>query len=1722
MAKNRRKKRRKQRSQASVPPLPRPSRARNQGAALRPDAAVASAATEPALTHKVGDIVSGTVTDIDDSGWLWLDVDGLVGSVRPDELDFKEGESARNRYAVGQPIEGLFVLWVDHKARELSLSLKRNAPSYVEALNAHRVGDIAAGIVTGVGDDWLWLDVDGLVGFVGPRELDQTDGKSARERYAVGKTIDDLFVWSVNHKDRDLSLSVERGAPGYVEALEQRAVGDVASATIAGFWGSGHSIGLDVRLNADGLVGEVGPQELDLADDESAQERYAVGETIESLFVRWVDHETRVLHLSVKRNAPGYMQALQRHVVGDVVSGTVAAFQGNRGLWLEVDGVVGALGPQELGLAEDESARERYAVGETIDGLFVRWINHEARDIHLSLKRDALDMHSVGNITSGVVTYVYDDGGLRLNVDGVTGWMGSPELPLTGKATAQERYAVGETIDDLFIWHINHEDRALHLSVKRNAPGYVEALRRRAVGDVMVMSATVTHIDDNWLWLDVDGLVGFVGPQELDLDDGNSVRERYAIGDPVENLFVQWANHEARELSLSLKRGTHGYVELLDTHGFGDIVSGGVTYVYGDGSLQLNVDGLVGFVAPQEIDLNDRNSARERYVMGEPVKGLFVRWVDHEARELSLSLKRNTPGYVEALNTHSPGEIVSGTVAAVSDAGVWIDVGGVIGWAEWLDLMLGDRASMYATMQVGDEVKSLVVGIDYEQRELALLVPPTSPDYVNALRGYNPGETVAGVVLDPPEDDADHMVLDVQGVIGFVPSWELPPSHAGPSRDSYAVSDVVEALVITPILEGGLLWLSVRRDTPRYVDAFRSRRVGTEVNGVVEAAMLDGLLVDAEGVSAVFLATELRLATGQSPMDRYRPGDKVKAFVSGINDLTRDLLLSTRHPGRGQRRQQQQGRKRAGRRRAAARSIGGRGERSAPHPSVRHADSIATPNIGDIISGTVMQISSLGVRLDVDGKLGIVPPHEMALADGESPHDKWSVNEVIETTVTHVGLDGRALALSVRRRASTYIDDLATYKVGKIVSCIVTAVYGQELFVDVGNVSGIVFPNELHPAHGQPPTQYRIGEPIDALVLRIDQDAGRLVLSVRRCTEAYLDSFAKCNVGDIVKGTVTAIARSLLRLDVNGVIGMIRADELGLADGESPRARYSVNDTIEAFVWQADRNQRTLSLSVDRARPDYREALASHDVDDVVSATVTDVADTGIWLRVGEVVGWIAANELSLAGDQSPSNRYTPGDLIDARVWQIDHNARDLVLSVRRLAPEFQANPITLRDTIDALVVADLENGITVLVRGREVMIQNYALSLSVGERDAFDARQPISVFVLEMDEYGQPTMLSYRRALAEWEATVDRLAPNVIVQNAQVIPWDSRPKDETQAMLDLGPITGFIPSTERDAEAAERLMKGRGNEELPVVITTLNRAVGYAEVSETKFAARWAELAANVSVGESMEAELRRVTRDKAILDLGSGLQAEMPREQIPTIEHAGERHRAPEGETFLVLITKKDETEHFIVAEHPNQWLVEMIGADENLKCEFKAVYRGPKRRSKQRYAREVRSGLPVLRAMAALMNQQGGYVLVGIEDTDKKEGGIIGWQASGFPNQNRLTTDLGRNIKDLMLTPTAATSYEASFNVLPTGEEVLAIKCDPATVPVYIKNTLDDRYEFPLRRDASTQVAWPLDEEEQMRELRRHFADRWPDEDPEALWNDFQRRARTRPSEDRQQSG
>ena len=696
---------------------------------------------------KFGAIVNATVVNTYDVG-IELDVDGVRGNAFFDELPLATGESPHDRYQPSEALEQLFVLPVDHDVRGLYLSVRRNAPGYVEALNAHRVGEVVDGVVTDFqGNGGLWLNVDGIIGSVSPRELALADGESAQDRYAIGDTISDLFVLDIDHDARDLSLSARRNTPAYVEALAARSVGEVVSGVVSGFPGNG-----GLWLDVDGVIGTVWSDDLVHADGQSAQDRYALDDTVHDLFIWHVNRDAREVLLSVRRNTPSYVEALAAHSVGEVVSGVVTNFQDNGGLWLGVDCIIGSVPPHELVLADGQPAQDRYALGDTVSDLFIWQVDHNTRDLDLSMRRnapgyvEALAAHSVGEVVSAVVIGFQGNGGLWLNVDGVIGGVWPDELALTDGQFAQDRYALGDTVHDLFVWQVNRDVRRLALSVRRNTPGYVDALAAHSSGEVV--NGVVTEANEWGVQLDIDGVVGGINLHELVLADGQFPQDRYALGDTVHDLFIWQVDYSTRDLDLSVRRNAPGYVEALNARSVGEVVAGVVTDFQGNGGLWLDVDGVTGSVPPWDLPLADGESTQDRYAVGDTVSDLFVWQVNHDTREVNISMRRNAPAYVEALTAHSVGEVVDGIVTQPTEWGIWLDVADVVGWIPASELVLDEGQSPPDGYPVDQPIEARVWRIDRISRTAILSIRRLDTDLIEGP--ITLGATVDGIYLDSP------------------------------------------------------------------------------------------------------------------------------------------------------------------------------------------------------------------------------------------------------------------------------------------------------------------------------------------------------------------------------------------------------------------------------------------------------------------------------------------------------------------------------------------------------------------------------------------------------------------------------------------------------------------------------------------------------------------------------------------------------------------------------------------------------------------------------------------------------------------------------------------------------------------------------------------------------------------------------------------------------------
>ena len=823
------------------------------------------------------------------------------------------------------------------------------------------------------------------------------------------------------------------------------------------------------------------------------------------------------------------------------------------------------------------------------------------------------------------------------------------------------------------------------------------------------------------------------------------------------------------------------------------------------------------------------------------------------------------------------------------------------------------------------------------------------------------------------------------------------------------------------------------------------------VTGTVVEVKRESIWIETEDTQAKIYASELMLDIGEVPANRYAPGDHFEAFVF---------------------------------------QLGPDPESGAPQFSIRRAapylDALNRLEVGAVIEkATVVNTYNLGIELDVDGVRGNALFWELPLAYDEAPSDRYQPGDIInDLLVDEISHGTRGFYLSVRRNAPGYVEALDAHSVGDVVSATVTAFGGRGLWLNVDGVVGWTGPQELPIANGETTqNHYSVGDAIhDLFVRQVDRDARILSLSARRNAPGYVEALTAHSVGDVVSATVTAFqGDGGLWLDVGDVVGGVAPRDLSLASGETAQDHYSVGDTIrDIFVWQVNLASRSISLSVKRNAPGYATALADIPVGDVLDGIVAEANEWGVWLHISGVLGWLPASEILLdEGGASLKQRYALGDPIKAMVWQIDSTSRAAILSVRRLDPDFPEQPIAQGAVIDAIVRGTTPRGIRapirVLAASANVLIPPHALSFSTAIPRQFNDGEVIQVRIVDLDEAGQPMVLSHRRALDGWDAEVRRLTRDVLVSQARLLPREVLPSNEPRVGVDVGPITGFIAEEELDQATATGLMTYSANETFPVVIESVDHERGTANVSNDKFDARWQELASELSEGDEAQGELRSVEGGVAKLDLGWGLLAEVPADHLPSSETPA---RVPDdriGEFFSVRITTIAPETYKINAEIKNYELAQMIMADETLTCELKEgfVASPPKEKKEQPKQRKNRqqTNLRVVRAMAGMMNRDGGHVIVGITDPDKKNGEVVGWRAGGFANQNALSTALSTLVARVLTpAPVAGGLFELRFETLPSGgPEILDIVCHPASEPIFLRD--GENGEFPVRYPAMT---------------------------------------------------
>ena len=156
-------------------------------------------------------------------------------------------------------------------------------------------------------------------------------------------------------------------------------------------------------------------------------------------------------------------------------------------------------------------------------------------------------------------------------------------------------------------------------------------------------------------------------------------------------------------------------------------------------------------------------------------------------------------------------------------------------------------------------------------------------------------------------------------------------------------------------------------------------------------------------------------------------------------------------------------------------------------------------------------------------------------------------------------------------------------EVGSIVKGTVARLTSFGAFVDLGGVDGLVHVTELsHERNVSPKSVVSVGEEVEVKVLSIDEEAGRVSLSLKATTPGPWDGVEqKLAAGDVVEGKVKRLTDFGAFVEVlPGIDGLVHISQISHKRVENPKDVLSIGQEVKVKVLDVNADAERVSLSI--------------------------------------------------------------------------------------------------------------------------------------------------------------------------------------------------------------------------------------------------------------------------------------------------------------------------------------------------------------------------------------------------------------------------------------------------------------------------------------------------------------------------------------------------------------
>jgi len=335
-------------------------------------------------------------------------------------------------------------------------------------------------------------------------------------------------------------------------------------------------------------------------------------------------------------------------------------------------------------------------------------------------------------------------------------------------------------------------------------------------------------------------------------------------------------------------------------------------------------------------------------------------------------------------------------------------------------------------------------------------------------------------------------------------------------------------------------------------------------------------------------------------------------------------------------------------------------------------DIIAKLEKGQVLEGTVKNITSYGVFIDLGGVDGLIHITDLSWGRVNHPEEVVQLDQKLNVVILDFDDSKKRIALGLKQLTSHPWDSLdSNLKVGDVVKGKVVVIADYGAFVEIATgVEGLIHVSEMSwSQHLRSAQEFlKVGDTVEAQILTLDRDERKMSLGMKQLRN---DPWDKIEERYPVNSKHTAKVRNFTTFGVfveieEGVDGLIHISDLSWTKKIKHPAEFTtVGAEIEVVVLEIDKENRRLSLGHKQLEENPWDVFETiFTVDSVHEGTITDIFDKGavVALQYG-VEGFVTPKHLT----KEDGSQAKVDEKLEFKVIEFNKAAKRIILSHSRI-----------------------------------------------------------------------------------------------------------------------------------------------------------------------------------------------------------------------------------------------------------------------------------------------------------------------------------------------------------------------------------------------------------------------------------------------------------------------